>query len=490
MTRYSRVLFLYLMLSSPSLYAADSIRLIRSLSGPSGKVVGAKYEFDEKRNRFIYPQDKSVVIYFEWEVSPGDYTLTALWKDPSGRVYSMSPDLKIQTKTTELNAFWVDVLTPNRNSGIWTIEIRINDQPAGFHAYELVYPEPAIPVGSEVAKAPTKDELYRSLIKSLVWVYKLDQNNRRIDASNGFIVASDSILTAFQAIDSANRLEIEFANGSRVISDQIMNYSRLQDWAIIKAATGDVVPLPLGKSEAAGIGERLILLESSGKYRTLREAEVSGRTHIAGFGERIHLYPSPIADSVGGPLVDSNGKVLGVIGGSLTPGMRSYPLIEKAPLTTPGRLSYSVTITPIDSIEISSKSSSISLASMLEKGVLTPLLSTIPVISYGATTGDYPDVSVNFNAKTKFSRNDSAVFVLAIWEQKENIKKGVVSLKVYDAQNRLRLSVKPLEIKLPKGQRMRTVFQFAPSNFEPGSYRLDFLWDDAPVLRTGISIVE
>lgn len=52
-------------------HAAESPRLIRSLSGPSGRVVGPKFVFDDTRNRFVFPQDKSLTVYFEWEAQPG-----------------------------------------------------------------------------------------------------------------------------------------------------------------------------------------------------------------------------------------------------------------------------------------------------------------------------------------------------------------------------------------------------------------------------------
>jgi hypothetical protein len=222
-------------------------------------------------------------------------------------------NIDYQSKGKDLSAYWVDVLTSNRMSGIWTIEIRVNDQPAGSHSYELVFPEPEKPAIAEPVKTPTRDETYRSLVKSLVWIYKIDENNSRIDTSSGFVIAPDSILTAFQAIDSADKLEIEFADGSKIIS-----------------------------------APKMVL-----------------------------------------------------------------------PFEKPSK---------------------------------------------------------------KSNKNDI--------KKQQNTLKGVVSLRVYDAQNRAKLSVKPVNIELPEGLSIRTIFQFSPLELETGSYRLDFTWNDIPVLRTGISIVD
>jgi hypothetical protein len=51
--------------------AAENFPLTRSLSGPSGKVQGSKFVFDDVRSRFVYPQAKSFVVYFEWERPTG-----------------------------------------------------------------------------------------------------------------------------------------------------------------------------------------------------------------------------------------------------------------------------------------------------------------------------------------------------------------------------------------------------------------------------------
>src|SRR5271170_470126 len=87
--------------------AADSLKLIRSLSGPSGKTVGADFVLDETRNRFVFPNDNSLVVYFQWEATPGDHVLTGIWKQPDGRVASISPDVKIQTTTIALSCYWI-----------------------------------------------------------------------------------------------------------------------------------------------------------------------------------------------------------------------------------------------------------------------------------------------------------------------------------------------------------------------------------------------
>ena len=135
-------LVIALALSSFVVSHAQTPRLVRVQSGPSGKVVGSDFVLDETRNRFVYPQDRTVTVSFEWEWPAGDHVLTATWKRPDGRVASVSPDVKIQTPTPKLTAYWLFEISPNVGAGTWTVEIRIDGQPAASHAFEVVGTEP------------------------------------------------------------------------------------------------------------------------------------------------------------------------------------------------------------------------------------------------------------------------------------------------------------------------------------------------------------
>jgi hypothetical protein len=470
--------------------SAEPVRMIRSLSGPSGKVVGAKFVLDEIRNRFVYPQDNSLTVYFECRAPKGDYILNAYWKDPQGRTAGISPDLKVQTANDELNSYWVLLLDENRTSGIWTVELRANGQPVGTHSFELVVPEaPRLPAVEEPV-TPTLDEIYRSATKSLVWVHKLDASGQRIDTSTGFVVAAGSVVTAFQSIDSASKIEIEFADGSRSTTEDILACSRLQDWALIKAETRDVPPFQIGKPESIVVGERAIIFSiGSGFSRTIGEVDISGRGNTAGFGERINIHPAPPLRAIGGPMLDRFGKVIGIIGGNLAPGLwvdHSKIPVDIA-VTSPG--SFAIAAIPISMVTLQTKYPEATLKNMFESGILTPPLSKTPVFSFGAIT-DTVAADYSYVARTRFSRSSPNVIVYTIWTSSEKSDKGEVSMKIYDSANRLRSQVKPQLLKLMPNKMMRCQYSFSPADLDPGLYRIDLLWNDVPTWRAGIFIMD
>src|SRR5690348_9866841 len=87
--------------------ASQSGHLVRSISGPSGKVVGQGLVIDQPRTRFVYPQDSSITVYFEWDWPAGDHELVATWTAPTGRVASVSAPVRIQTTSSELKSYWI-----------------------------------------------------------------------------------------------------------------------------------------------------------------------------------------------------------------------------------------------------------------------------------------------------------------------------------------------------------------------------------------------
>jgi hypothetical protein len=311
-----------------------------------------------------------------------------------------------------------------------------------------------------------------------------------MDTSTGFVVASGSVLTAFQSIDSASKIEIEFADGTRSITDEIFASNRLQDWALIKADTRNVPPFQIGKSESIAVGEQAIVFSiGSGASRTIGAVDISGRGNVVGFGERINIDPQLPLRAVGGPLLDHYGKVIGVIGGSLAPGLwlDHNKLSADVMLTNPGN--FALSATPFDLAALQTKYPEATLKNMLESGILTPPLCKTPVFSFGAIT-DSVGADYSYTARSRFSRTNPKVTLYTVWRGDAKTDKGVLSMSIYDAANRVRSKVKPESLKLTPNRLMRYLYSFNPADLQPGLYRIDLLWNDLPIWRAGIYITD
>ena len=129
-----------------------------------------------------------------------------------------------------------------------------------------------------VPKQITLDDIYKTLGPSVVWIGKLDGTGRRTDLATGFVLEPNVIATSFQAIDSAVRLEIEFADGRKGETDEVLGFSRNADWALLKNRH----PFPclqfyLGDPSAVPVGEHLAAFNVDGGTRVLGTVDIGGQ---------------------------------------------------------------------------------------------------------------------------------------------------------------------------------------------------------------------
>ena len=471
----------------------SSFRLVRSLSGPSGKVVGSKFVLDEVRNRFVYP-DRRFVVYFEWDGPIGDHLITGIWKGPDGRTVSISSDIRLQTTTRDFAAYWTYEIAPAVPSGIWSLEVRIDGEPAGSHSFELIVPKESSTGATDPSPIPrvlTPDEIYRNTRGSLVWVHKLDESGRRIDTGSGFVLGSNQIATAFQVIDTATSIEVEFEGGRKVPVDEFWATNRLQDWAVLKADTTSVASLRLGDASKLAVAERLLVFNVEGNLtRAFGGVDLTGRRTVPAFGDRMQLTPAVSAEGAGGPLLNSAGEVVGVLGGSTFPGARFGRRDLSVSPTLYLMMVVNNAATPIDLVRVEGAVPA-TLKTLRESGILSTALAPMPSFLYGATSLAFKGQRDSLpQGVSEFSKKDTEIWVYSMWQRKDRVSKGMVSAEVYDAANRVRVRVTPKKISIPAEAPLRYGFAFSPQNLVSGPYRVDVCFDGRPIWRTFLTITD
>jgi len=422
--------------------------------------------------------------------------LTAYWKNPQGAVASISPDIKMETKTPELHAYWIFEIAPDFLSGIWTAEVRIDGEPSGAHNFELALPiaAPKIETAApQPPKVPTLDEMYVSAGRSLVWVYKLDEAGHRIDSALGFIVGPDRVATAFQAIDAAQQLEVVFSDGRKVRSDQIWSCDRLRDWALIKADNAGLPALHRAENAPVPIGDRYIVFNvENDAARVIGGVDITGKRSAGDFGDRIQIAPSPSREAIGGPLLSPLGEVAGVVGGSTTPGSRFSKYAMSVSRALWSRLSEDVSATPIAALPVSNQGTPITLSDLLSHGILTAPLTPVPSLTYGGSARNVSKVANDLSTSdtSEFSRRDGVAWIYTLWQKKDKNGKGVLSAKVYDYRNTLVIDVPQKKVSFSEEAQTRIAFNFSIERFPAGAYRVDILWNDQPAWRTFFRVTE
>jgi putative serine protease PepD len=138
---------------------------------------------------------------------------------------------------------------------------------------------------------------------------------------SGFVLDGDGyILTNDHVIDGANSVQVRFKDGAP-ISARVVNADPSTDLALLKIAAGDrkLTPLALGSSRALKVGQPAIAIGSPYRLQgTLTTGVISalGRSITAPNNFPIDNVVQTDAainpGNSGGPLLDANGRVVGV----------------------------------------------------------------------------------------------------------------------------------------------------------------------------------
>lgn len=452
-------------------------------------VDGSKFVLSETRSRFVYPQDKTLVVYFEWVGPAGEHVLTANWKAPDGRVLEISADVRMRTQAPEFGAYWQYMLREGLPNGVWTLEVRIDGEPAGSHSFEVISPESAASAAAKQAPAHlTVEQIYSRVKPSLVWVHKIDRLGRRSDTSTGFVWAKDRVATAFQSVDSALKLEIEFDDGRRERTEELAGLSRLQDWAIVPVPTAGVKPVERASTVDIKIGERAVVFDiGQGRARAIGGVDITAQQQDPLFGPRIAFSPSMSPSVSGGPLLTSRGTAAAIIGGSRTPGARSVSI--DSPSWDDGAVKWQSESVPISMLV---EKPPATLASLLADGILSPPVTPVPEMVLAGTTRKLPkNPTEGLPVETlEFSRMDREIIVHSHWHKKAKRGKGLLGGVVYDAENRPVVTLVPRKISF--GSQMSSSFfaAFSPANLAAAPYRIDLVFDGEICWRGFIRIVD
>ena len=239
------------------------------------------------------------------------------------------------------------------------------------------------------------------------------------------------------------------------------------------------------------MGERLITFNVEGGAKTIGRVDISGRRNVPGFGERLQYSPSISSESAGGPLLDVQGKVVGILGGSVVPGSRfDSRHMSISPLLglSAGTLNAA---TPVPAVPEPLPGKSSRLSEMIAAGALAAQLSDMDGLLYVTTSLEMSKTASDPLPRDvcEFSRRDKQVWVVSEWQKKGKVSKGLLAAKVYDDQNRVRIAVEPKKTSLSPAP-TRSGFSFSPGPLNPGVYRIDLMWDDQPVWRTFIRVTD
>ena len=277
-------------------------RILRSVSGSKSSQEGGNFVIQDPRTVFYLPEDRQVIVYFEWEGPPGLHHLEGMWKNPEGKVVVVS-DFDYEAKQRRFAGYWTLPLTEGVTPGLWGLEAHVDGEVAGAHTFQITTGTHPTPVPERHPLGAS--EIYRKALASTVSIEALDSSGARLNFGSGFFIGKDTLLTGFEIIDGAGSVRLTFPDGRRQTVEGIVSWSRLEDWVILTVASDDIPSLPLAGPNSWQVGDQCFSLDSEQEgNRTLVDGDITGQRDFPDVGNRLNLSFALTAKANGSPLLN------------------------------------------------------------------------------------------------------------------------------------------------------------------------------------------
>lgn len=115
--------------------AGAAPRLISVTSGSEGSQQDGIYLIQDPRTSFRVPQDKQVIVQFEWEGRPGLHHFEGRWKDPRGRI--LVTKFEYDSPGSRFGGYWSLDLPADVATGEWELEALVDGVVAGTRRIQI-----------------------------------------------------------------------------------------------------------------------------------------------------------------------------------------------------------------------------------------------------------------------------------------------------------------------------------------------------------------
>jgi hypothetical protein len=458
---------------------APQVRLVRGVVGAKGEQRNGGFVMTEPRSTFYVPDDREVIVYFVWEGIVGKHHCEGTVRGPNGQFANMS-SFDYNAGQPRFAGYWKVPLSDSTSPGTWVFETHVDGEPAGQLTFQVV-PD-AKPANLPVAPTlPTTADIYKLAVASAVSIDGLDPAGRTIKHGSGVLLKQSLIATSFRVVEGASSLRLRLSDGTEVRIDKLTAWNRRQDWAVFSIESPSLATLKLAEPKSWNIGDHCYWLDvNPDGSRVIHDGQIVGMQSPPQSGDRINISGIYNRSSLGGPLLNEQGQMIGLLGGALPQALLSdfnSDLQSNMPdlnLSTLGGIAITASLLPT-----SAPGSPKSLPDMLASGEMMPIVSKSQIINFGLlSNGPASDpkqhAAVQHNWKSTFQRGDASAVAVIAFTNVENIK-STTTIKLYDLDNHLVAIGKTEKLSIARGQPGERTWTLPLSNLPAGFYRVDIL---------------
>jgi S1-C subfamily serine protease len=456
------------------------VKMVRSVAGTKGDQRGGSFVMADPRTTFFVPDDRQVIVYFEWEAPHGTHHCEGTLRGPNGQLSVMS-SFDYPATQTRFGGFWAIPLLENTTAGVWVFDSRVDGESAGTLSFEIVSAKRPTELPTE-GVAPTAAELYGQAVAASVLIEKLDDKGHTLDTASGFFLEDGVLVTAFRAIDGAHTLRIRLSDGSRLQPEAVVAWNRREDWALLNIAPGKSAKFRRASDKSVSVGDHCYWLDvKADGGRVISDGQIVGKESHEGWGERLSISGLFNSIAIGGPVLNDRGEVMGLLGGAI-PETRRF--VGGETLTMSG------SVVPIDLVHAVPNATSTPLQSLWTTNQFTVPVTRGRSVSFGMITQGKPQKGKAFpkEMKADFTPRDGSATVVVTFQGIEAWK-STAQLRIYDVDNHLLNQGDPVKVSLRSGETQERVWNF-PLVTKPGIYRVDVLVGEEVAWREFFRISE
>ncbi len=187
--------------------------------------------------------------------------------------------------------------------------------PRAYLAALLLFSLPFAPARADGLKPEAKVvELAKTAKPSVVVITTTGRDGKQHGIGTGFVIGADGLIaTNLHVLGEARPITVQLADGKRHPVTSVHASDRSLDLALVRIAAKGLAALPLGDSDKLVSGQPVVALgHPQGLKYSIVSGIVSGRPKVEG-REMIQLAMPIEQGNSGGPLLDLNGKVQGIV---------------------------------------------------------------------------------------------------------------------------------------------------------------------------------
>ena len=183
-----------------------------------------------------------------------------------------------------------------------------------------------LPIAAQIKGNSSPEVLYAKCKASVVTILTFDGSRAPLGQGSGFIVAKNRVVTNYHVVAGSTSASIVFHDGSIAVVKAVVAGSGPKDLVIVEAETGNRAALGLGDELQLKVGETIYAIGApNGLSASLSNGLVSAFRQDE--GQFLIQITAPIAPgSSGGPLLNSQGQVVGVTTSRLKDGSFSFAM--------------------------------------------------------------------------------------------------------------------------------------------------------------------